>query len=133
MFIIRSETDKHRAIEHIKTMPLVPVQFVNIDDYKKNRTSAQNRTFHKWVTIIAEYTGYTLEEVKDKVVLSIWEPVQRVIKVKTEEGLREYTLIERRSTASLSTEEFTKLLDAVIIVAHTLKLQLPMPDDYLER
>jgi hypothetical protein len=132
MFIIKTEQDKIRAIDFIRQMALHPVQYIDIDDYKKHRTTSQNRYFHKCVKVIADHTGYTLEEVKDKIVLSVWEPTVRTVTVVKNGKREEKTLIERKSTASLDTKEFSDLVNAVMIVAHTLQIVLPEPDDFKE-
>ena len=132
MFIIRSETDKLRAIDHIRSMALSPVQFVDIDDYKRNRTNSQNRYFHKCCKIISDYTGDAMETIKDKIVLSIWPPETKEVTVFKNGERHKYTLAQRRSTTKLDTKEFTDLLNAVFMIAHKLELQLPIPDDIKE-
>lgn len=131
-FIIRTPKDKLRAKDAIDAMGFSPVQIVRIGDYKKNRSRAQNDTLHQWIGLIAEHTGYTMDEVKDKLVLSLWEPVKREIKVKTNGKLESYTLIERRSTTTLSVEEMSRLMDATVMVASDLGIVLPFGDEYLE-
>lgn len=132
MFIIKTEADKIRAINYISSMPLHPVQYVDIDRYVKSRTKAQNRAFHKWVSIISDYTGYALEEVKDKLVLSLWEPVTRKVKARRDGAWVEFELSDRRSTTDLNTAEMSELIMATQAVAKELGLSLPMPDDFLD-
>jgi len=130
MFIIKTNDDKMRAINYITSMSLSPVQFIDIDDYEKKRSSNQNRYFHKCVKIIADYTGYSAEEVKDKIVLSIWQPEERVVVVKKDGKSENHVLRNRRSTAKLNTKEFSLLVDAIMVVAHSLKLTMPSVHDY---
>lgn len=132
MFIIRTKEDKERAIDHIREMALLPVQYVDIDDYKKHRSSAQNRFFHKAVKIISEHSGYSPDEVKDKIVLSIWPPIEKTVEVVKSGKVEKHILRSRRSTADLDTKEFSQLVDAVFIIADKLELTLPMPDDFKE-
>lgn len=124
MFVIKTEQERARCLDAIRNMPLYPVQQVKIGDYKRNRTREQNDAFHSWCRAISEATGYTEEEVKDKLVLSVFPPVTRQVKVKRGSQFEEYTLIERRSTADLTVEEFTRLQDAVLMVAHQLGVAL---------
>jgi len=124
MFIIRNEQNRQQCIDAIRNMPLHPVQQVKIGDYKRNRTREQNDALHSWFRAIAEHTGYTEEEVKDKLVLTVFEPTHRQVKVKRGNEFEEYTLVERRSTADLSVEEFIRLQDATLMVAHTLNVTL---------
>lgn len=124
MFLIRTESDRLRCIDAIRDMPLYPVQQVKIGDYKRNRTAEQNSAFHAWVKNIADHTGYTDEEVKDKLVLATFDPIIRTVNVRRGDKVEEVTLIERRSTANLTVEEFCRLQDATMIVAHTLNISL---------
>lgn len=124
MFIVKTEHDRQRVMDVIRQMPLYPVQKVTIADYKRNRTLEQNAAFHAWCALLAEHTGYTEEEVKDKMVLTVFEPEHRLVKVKRGDKFEEYELIERRSTANLTKEEFTRLQDAVLMVAHSLGVAL---------
>lgn len=124
MFIVKTEHDRQRVLDIVRQMPLYPVQKVTIADYKRNRTLEQNAAFHAWVKAIADHTGYTDEEVKDKLVLTVFEPVTRQVKVRRGSAIEEYTIIERRSTADLTVEEFTRLQDAVLMVAHQLGVAL---------
>jgi len=124
LFVIRNEADRLRCIDTIRDMPLYPVQQVKISDYKRNRTAEQNSAFHAWTAIIADHTGYTDEEVKDKLVLATFEPIIRTVQVRRGGKVEEITLVERRSTANLTVEEFCRLQDATMIVAHTLNISL---------
>jgi hypothetical protein len=170
MFIIRTEADRLRCIDAIRDMPLYPVQQVKISDYKRNRTAEQNAAFHAWVKAISDHTGYTEEDVKYKLVIAVFEPEEKIVRVKCDDekisglkrlqqkafkwfmkaldivdapaelreyiekrikpdveyknGYAEYRLIERRSTANLTVEEFCRLQDATMIVAHTLNISL---------
>ena len=124
MFVIRTEADRLRCIDAIRDMPLYPVQQVKISDYKRNRTAEQNAAFHVWTKTIADHTGYTLDEVKDKLVLAVFEPEVRTVNVKRHGKMEEVTLIERRSTANLTVEEFCRLQDATMMIAHTLNISL---------
>jgi len=124
MFIIKNEHTRQQCIEAIRNMPLHPVQQVKIGDYKRNRTREQNDAFHAWCRLLSDATGYTEDEVKDKLVLSVFPPIERTVKVKRKDGFEEYTLIERRSTADLTVQEFILLQDAAIIAAHAVNVTL---------
>lgn len=124
MFVIRTEADRLRCIDAIRDMPLYPVQQVKISDYKRNRSKEQNDAFHAWVSIISDHTGYTEEETKDKLVLATFEPIIRTVQVRRGGKVEEITLIERRSTANLTVEEFCRLQDTTMMVAHTLNISL---------
>lgn len=125
MFIIRTEDIRQRCLDFIRTLSLNPIQFVDVCDYKKNRTKAQNRILHKWIGLIADHTGYDMETVKDKIVLSIWPPVEKQVIVHKDGKRVEYTLMARRSTTELTTKEFSELVDATAIIAEQLGIALP--------
>lgn len=129
-YIIRTKEDKIRAKDAIDAMPLSPVQILRFSDYKKNRSRAQNDTFHQWVKLLADYSGYSMDDVKDKLVLSIWPPRPREVKVKTGGKFETYTLIERRSTTELTVEEMSHLLTVTADLAAQLDVKLPITDEY---
>jgi len=131
-FIIRGKSDKERAKDFIDALGFSPVHVVEMKEYKKNRSLAQNATFHMWIKLIADHTGYTLEEAKDKIVLWLWKPVSREIRVKVGDRQEVYTLTERRKTSTLSKEEMNMLMNATAIVGDSLDIVLPFPDSYLD-
>lgn len=124
MVIVRSEQDRQRCLKFVLEMPLLPVKEVDISEYKPNRTLRQNRAFHAWCKALSDGTGYTEKEIKDKLVLAVFEPEIRKVKVKRGNEFEEITLIERKSTAKLTIEEFNKLQDETLIVAHKVGVQL---------
>lgn len=126
MFILRKESDKDNVLTYIKSLNLDKPQYVEIDEYKGKRTKAQNAYFHLCCGYISKDTGYTPEEVKAKIVLSIWEPEIKTYKVKGED----VTLMERKSTANLTKEEFTLLVNELMTVSAKINCQLPMPGSY---
>ncbi len=132
MFILRNESDRRRCLDYIRDMPLDKPMHIQIDVYKRNRTSAQNRYFHKCAGIIASFSGYSLEEVKNKIVLSVWPPVIKDVTVFIKGVKEKITLIERRKTSELDSQEFSLLLNAVMQTAHLLEIKLPMHDEIKE-
>lgn len=119
-FILRNNEIKESCISEIRALPEYPLMEVKVAPYKKNRTREQNDAFHAWARVLAEFTGYSEDEIKDKLVLSVWPPVEKTVKVKTADGFEEYVLRERKSTANLTVDEFLELQNAALIVAAKL-------------
>ena len=133
MFIIRKKSDLEHVISYLNSMGFDTPKCVEIDEYKGKRTKAQNSYFHMCCGIIAKDTGYEPEEVKSKIVLALWEPEITHVKVKRGDKLEDVTLMERKSTASLTKEEFTLLVNQLMQVAGVMNIRLPMPQNYEER
>ena len=122
LFLIKDNKRKENCIEFIHAIPVIPLSSVEIKEYKKNRTLAQNRTFHGWCDVIAKETGNNLEYIKDSLKLKVLGIEKRIV-----DGVE---LTEIRSTARLDVSEFRKLLEATQVLALSLDIKLMIPDDY---
>lgn len=122
LYLLRDNNRKFACIEHIKTIPAAPLMSVQIKEYKHNRTSSQNNTFHMWCDIIGKDTGSGMEYIKDSLKLKVLGTESRVV-----DGV---TLTEIRSSSKLDKAEFCKLMNATEMLAHQLNIILPYPDDF---
>ena len=122
MFFILDKQRKFNCIEYIKLLPETPIMGVRIDEFKLNRTKAQNSTFHWWCDIIGKETGSGMEYIKDSLKLRVLGTCNREV-----DGV---ILTEIRSSAKLEKHEFCKLMEATEVLAHSLKIVLPYPDDF---
>jgi len=114
-----NEEVKQNAIKAIEGLD--GVYEVIITKYKKDRTKAQNALYHMWVGIISNDTGNSHDELCE------------IFKLKF---LGSETLsalgfkIERpKSTTKLTTQEFTDYLDKIEVLAISIGIRLPRPDD----
>jgi hypothetical protein len=120
--IIHNESDKDRAISHIKALNIDKPWLVDIKPYKKNRSLAQNKLYWKWITCIGDSIGYESDELHaimaDKFLHDeIVEYGGKQIK-------------KDKSTSRLNTKEFTEYLEKIDrFAASELGIVLPSPED----
>lgn len=95
-------------------------------EFKIKRTVQQNKFLHKVFSIIAEHTGYSLNEIKTlmKHEFGFCEEVKNK---KTGEILINYL-----STADLSKKEFADFTEKVINFAGSHGLNILSPEQYFE-
>lgn len=120
--IITNESDKDRAISHIKALNIDKPWSIDIKLYKKNRTAAQNRLMWKWLTCIGDDIGYTENEMYD-IMVDKFLPDEFI----------EYAgkqVKKNKSTSRLNTKEFTVYLEKIDrFAAAELGIVLPSPED----
>lgn len=122
-FILKEESDKDRAIGYIQHIqPQRKTLVVDIKPYKLIRTSCQNRLYWKWIDIIAHEFGNTKDEMHDIFRVRLLPLIEREV-----EGV---SLREPASTAKLTTTQFAEYLTKIEILALSMGITLPHPDDY---
>ena len=119
---IRDEGGRARVLDHIARLDLARPWDVTVEPHKKKRTLNQNALYHKWVGIIAEYTGHEHDELHEALKRMFLPP--RFIDVGGA------TVEVRRSTTKLSTQEMSAYMEQVYAMASsTLGLFLPVPEE----
>lgn len=122
-FILTDEQRRNAAIAFIKgTNIRGPVQSVEVKEYKKNRSSSQNRLLWSWYNVFARETGYTPDELHEQFKVRLLG-----VEEKTVEG---ELLRQPKSTAKLNVQEFGEYLNKIEMVAMEMGLTLPYPDDF---
>jgi len=122
--IIHNDSDKDRAISHIKALNVDKPWSVDIKPYKKNRSLAQNSLLWLWMGFIAKELGY--DEPDD-----IYEEmVAKFLPLIEYRGLDGEMKQKRRGTSKLKTKEFTEFLEKVDRFSVSfLGIILPSPSD----
>lgn len=116
-FYVKDENILSNCIQAIKeAMPITVVL------KEKKRSLNQNALMWKWLTIIADHTGYTKEVLHDKLRLQ-YLPT-RILQVNG----KIYEL--PKSTTELTVKEFSEYMDKIQLVAMELELALPQPEYY---
>lgn len=111
--IFRADSSK-KILDYIKSLNCV---YVEIDKFIKTRTNEQNRLYWKCVSIIAEEQGLKkddLHEILKRDFLGL---------IEVEFKGRKYAIT--KSTAKLTTEDFSILLEKVYILGEQLNCKLP--------
>jgi hypothetical protein len=117
-------TDKNitaSVIGYLNQQPADGTIQVEIKPYKKDRSLAQNRLLHKWITIIANDLGYTVKEMKNTFKVEFLGTDRYMV------GTR--VIIEPIHTSSLKVKEFTEFLRQIEQFAAENGIRLPFPDD----
>ena len=94
---------------------------VEIKPYKKNKTAEQRNYFHKLLDLIAEDTGNDSDDLKTRLCFSLG-----LVKDVT---LKDRTVVKHRiSTESLTTKQYSALIEAAQIACMSLDIKYPQPE-----
>lgn len=121
-FILQIDADRSRAVNHIMTLDLRRAQSVEIKQYRKVRSLAQNRLMWMWINEIAEYTGDDPDDIHEILKRSLLGTIHK-------EALG-YSGEVSRSTTQLTTSEMTQYLERIEDTARVAMIKLTKPDDY---
>lgn len=123
LFIIRDSVRRDNCLSYIRSINFEakPIQ-VDIKPYRKNRSSAQNRTMWAWLHVLSEHTGYDAEELHELF-------KARFLGVEAREVMGQQVFITK-STAKLTTQQFAEYMNKIEAVAAEMGVRLPIPDDY---
>lgn len=110
--------ESDRFDEYVKCLPNCRV-VVNIKRYRKPLSDKQRGLFHALCNYIAEYSGHTIEAIKNgiKVECGLYKP----------DDLGQIVMI---STESLNTKEYNVLIESAYQRGSMLGLILPTPEEY---
>lgn len=122
--IITDESDKDRAINHIKALNIDKPWQMELKPYRKNRSLAQNNLYRMWVEVIANELGYTHDEMH--AILSNMFGEKETVEFNGD-------IVEViKSTIKLTTKEFTDRLENIDRwAAGEMGIVLPSPDDLI--
>lgn len=133
-FIIRNDFDRVRVSDAIKGIDLKKPHSVEVKEYRKNRSLAQNRLMWMWVNEIAEHCGYNPEEAAQALDVPSPDDIHEMFKQRLLGTVKREILGDSyqvaRSTTQLTTAEFTDYLSRIETAAAMLQITLTKPDDY---
>ena len=121
-FVLRNETIKNRCIKAVVDLLACdsPKYQVEIKAAVRSKTSQQRKYFHKILSLICEYTGDNLDDLK-------MELKYRVLPLKEIEfqgRIHLYPISSEKTT----TKQYGELIDAAIMYANAAKVTIPQPD-----
>jgi hypothetical protein len=116
-FNLVSDTVRDNCINTIRGLNLGEKWQVIIEPYKKNRTNNQNRLYWSWINILSNHFGLSSDDMHDTL-------AARLLGYRTIEFQGKAMLI-RKSTAKLTTAEFTAYMDTVAALALYEGMTLP--------
>lgn len=118
---IRDEAHRKRALDLIASLSLEKPWQITVEPHRKQRSLSQSALYHKWVGIVADYTGHSHDEIHEFAKSEFLAP--RVVDVN---GKR----IEYRSTTKLDTMAMSNFMTAFYAWATSeLGLFLPVPEE----
>jgi len=121
-FILSTKEKRAECAKYIAHLRGNPVQCVDIKNYKRIRSTAQNRTMWMWYNIISEETGQDPDDIHEEMKVRVLGVEKRIV--------HGQALIMPKSSAKLSTKEMAEFLRAIEELATELSIVLPKPDDY---
>lgn len=121
-FILIDEQRRQNAVNFLQRLSLKRTYSVEIKEYRKNRSNSQNRLYWSWLKIIADMYGYEDDELHETFKAKFLGTEERLV-------FGERVMVPK-STAKLTTQEFTLYLDKIEMLARELDISLPHPDDY---
>lgn len=119
--IVRTDDDRIRFIDYIKSLQLEKPLTVVIETLKKKRSLRQNKLFHAWMAYLEEATGTSREVWKEYFKQMFLEVYVDFISGK------EITTVQH--TSELDSKEFSDFMDKVHLQANEEGYWLPRPDD----
>lgn len=129
-FTVKTESDRDKAVAAVResALPLL----VEVKAYKKNRSLAQNRLLHLWMTALSKHwhesTGELFAPDAWKLQVKRQFLGEEVIELPGGKQVEQV-----RKTSKLNTQEFTDFLQMIEIwAADDLECFLPRPDEYYE-
>lgn len=128
-YTLNSSTAKQAAIAHIQNVDLskLPVQIVEVKDFKKTRTNPQNS--YLWGVVyktISDETGYSCNELHELFKNSFLPHKHKLITI----GDKSVRIMP--STTALKTDEFNEYIELICrYAAETIGCYIPAPNEPL--
>ena len=133
-----------QVVENIEAIS-EKIHYIEINEYSKNRTVAQNKLYWKWLTAISEHTGHTKDEMheiyKERFLVKIFErdnteyaemiqTLRKLYKEHPEDSIMLFKHVTRlTSTTQANVKQFTEYLRDIEQDCFSNQIPLPMPDD----
>lgn len=118
--IIRDDATRRRVAAIIASLPLNLPWSITWGPHKKRRSLSQNALYWKLVGVLASETGHTPDEIHEVIKQRFLTP--RVVEVNGQ-------AFEVRSTAKLTTSEFSDLTSRVYAMGAEMGIYLPAPEE----
>lgn len=131
MFILIDETRRQNCMAYLAGLHLAPkTHCVEIKEYRKNRSNAQNRTYWMWLNAIAPESGYSAEDLHEVFKQRFLGLEERVVSFTRNGKVVREIMCRPKSTAWLTVAEFSDYLRRVEGLAQDMGFVLPYPDDF---
>lgn len=125
-FILRDQIHLDNCINFLRKTVCDGRTCVEVKDYVKNRSDAQNRLYWAYMGVFAKETG----DSKEMQHLNFASTLLGFDEVPGMRQGEEVVFIRPRHTSTLTTQEFTDYLRKIEMTAAKMGWRLPVPDDY---
>ena len=123
-FISKKDTPRiDQAIQYITQLDNTKDWSIEIKPYKKNLTRDQRNYYHALLGIISDYSGDDIDDLKTRMCFTLGYVRTVRLRDKTE-------VLVRRSTESLTREEYSQMIDAARMACLELGLSFPHATNY---
>jgi hypothetical protein len=122
-FIIKNNQVLENCINAIREIKIEDNMAVEIKPYVSKRSVDANALYWMWIAVVAEYTGYTKDEMHD-VMRARYLP----IKSREIDGI---ILTELTSTTTLNTKQFSDYMREIEVFAVENDIKLPYPEELI--
>lgn len=121
-FILKDEEGLAKCSAFLKALNFTKPWSVEIKQYRKNRSGAQNRTYWAWLRVLGDEIGHSDDEMHELF-------RGRFL------GYEEKTIMGQvvritKSSRKLTVQDFASYLVQIEMVADSMNIRLPRPDDY---
>lgn len=123
-YILTNELRRDAAIKHIQSLDIREPYEIIVQSYDKKRSLPQNRTLWNLYKPLADYTGYTPEELHE-----IFKAACIGYEVFTFNGEK---FIKPKTSTRLTVKGMAKMLEKIMLVGSFLGVNLPIPDQYAD-
>lgn len=127
LYLLNNQERIRDAVNAILSAPIDSGWCVEVKEYKRTRTQAQNATLHMWLTDICNHWNETQGEKRTPLTLKD-ECKAEYLPIKTR-VIRGKTLVELTSTSELNVEEFAEFLNKIYALGQKLGAKMRNPDD----
>jgi hypothetical protein len=130
LYLLIDEQRRKNCLEHIAGLGLNRTHAVEIKEYRKNRSTAQNRTMWMWLNAMAPELGYSADDLHEVLKQRFLGLEEKKVSISRNGVVMRELMVRPKSTASLTVGEFSDYLRQVEALAIQMGLRLPYPDDF---
>ena len=122
IFISRRDNEKIKdAMDYIAQLPFGDWQ-ITIEPYKASKTTQQRKYYHALLKIISDYSGDDIDDLKTR----MCDTLGYMKTVRLRNGKE---LLTRRSTETLTRQEYSDMIKTAQMACMHLELKYPDPRD----
>lgn len=130
LYLLIDEARRQNCIAEIAALDLTKTRSVEIKEYRKNRSTSQNRTMWMWLNAMAPDFGYSADDLHEVFKQKFLGLEEKIISASKNGHVLREIMCRPKSTASLTVGEFSDYLRKIEATAIAMGLKLPYPEDF---